>query len=421
MALVWCAASRRPWSPHARVLAYRTTVHAQVAKARAHSERVSWLPTARVFRVTILSRPIEPVTMSVGPPFVLLHRSLSLQDMAKPALRVAALALHARGRSRRQIASTLRVSISTVRRWVLALGPQQGPEGPRAARLRRRRALVLKVAKVIFKRGSWSRPKFPSCSAIAAEVRRRGTKVSKAGVHRDLHRLGLVSRVRPRVPSTNPADVRRRFAFACSWVPRLLPARRLPSIVFSDESHVLLWDSSSRLQWVTKGSDPSPREQYGWATRVVIFAAIGIGWRSKIVFVTHRRGKEGEVEGRMDSAMYIRKCLSPIVPHIVASKSLFMQDGARIHTAKKTLKYLASKGVSVLQDWPPRSPDLNGIELAWAYLKRKVSGRAPRDEEELKQFLTEEWNSIPVPIVDKWTEHFFNRVFVVHQKRGKYC
>lgn len=48
---------------------------------------------------------------------------------------------------------------------------------------------------------------------------------------------------------------------------------------------------------------------------------------------------------------------------------VFMQDNARIHTARIVAEYLASRNVIVLPH-PALSPDLNPIENIWAIMER---------------------------------------------------
>ena len=51
----------------------------------------------------------------------------------------------------------------------------------------------------------------------------------------------------------------------------------------------------------------------------------------------------------------------------------FMQDGARIHTAKLTMQLLKEEGVRVWAH-PARSPDLNPIEHMWHLVKCEMRG-----------------------------------------------
>lgn len=47
--------------------------------------------------------------------------------------------------------------------------------------------------------------------------------------------------------------------------------------------------------------------------------------------------------------------------HFTGTNSLFMQDNARSHVARKVLDYLNQMGIPIMQ-WPPKIPDLNPIE-----------------------------------------------------------
>lgn len=88
---------------------------------------------------------------------------------------------------------------------------------------------------------------------------------------------------------------------------------------------------------------------------------------------------------------------------------MYMQDGARAHTANTNAAYLSSKGIFPLQ-WPPRSPDLNPIENFWAYVQREVSNRGPTDVNELRAFVLRVWNDIPQSVVDAHVASFQQRL-----------
>ena len=45
-------------------------------------------------------------------------------------------------------------------------------------------------------------------------------------------------------------------------------------------------------------------------------------------------------------------------------------------------------------DWPSCSPDFNPIENLWTIVKSNVEKRLPKNLNSLKEFMTEEWNSI---------------------------
>ena len=78
-------------------------------------------------------------------------------------------------------------------------------------------------------------------------------------------------------------------------------------------------------------------------------------------------------------------------------KILFEQDGATSHTSKSNifiLNKLFGEGGWIQN--PPNSPDLAfPIEELWAIIKPRVKRRDPKNLDELKKFLIEEWNAIP--------------------------
>jgi hypothetical protein len=49
----------------------------------------------------------------------------------------------------------------------------------------------------------------------------------------------------------------------------------------------------------------------------------------------------------------------------------FMQDNASIHCAGKVKAWFAKMGITLLEDWPAYSPDLNPIKHIWWALKTR--------------------------------------------------
>jgi len=104
------------------------------------------------------------------------------------------------------------------------------------------------------------------------------------------------------------------------------------------------------------------------------------------------------------------------------AKIKFMQDGAKIHTAKKTLKWLKYQQIPVM-DWPAQSPDLNPIENLWKILKDRVNRRQPRpmNVEAMAEALLEEWDEIDGDLLLRLCESMPNRIQLVIANRGYSC
>ena len=69
------------------------------------------------------------------------------------------------------------------------------------------------------------------------------------------------------------------------------------------------------------------------------------------------------------------------------------QDNDPKHTSRVAKDFIAKNRINVI-DWPSNSPDLNPIENMWFIMKNNVEKRMPKDINELKQFMSEEWEKI---------------------------
>ena len=101
-------------------------------------------------------------------------------------------------------------------------------------------------------------------------------------------------------------------------------------------------------------------------------------------------------------------------------KIIFEQDGASSHTSR-TNKYLLDtffKEDGWFQN-PPNSPDLAyPIENLWAIIKPRVKRREPKSIEELKQFLNEEWSSVPIAMVQNLCRGYLEKVKKILELNG---
>ena len=102
-------------------------------------------------------------------------------------------------------------------------------------------------------------------------------------------------------------------------------------------------------------------------------------------------------------------------------KLVLEQDGAPAHKSKSNI-YLLNKlfGESGWFQNPPNSPDLAyPIEDLWAIIKPRVKRRNPQSIEQFKEFLLEEWNSIPIELVQNLCKGWLNRLTKVIELNGR--
>ena len=74
----------------------------------------------------------------------------------------------------------------------------------------------------------------------------------------------------------------------------------------------------------------------------------------------------------------------------------YLQDSDPKHTAKLTQDWLRDNVPEYItrEQWPPRSPDLNPIENAWALVAKQASLRQPKTLEELKHAVRGAWTEV---------------------------
>jgi transposase len=236
-------------------------------------------------------------------------------------------------------------------------------------------------------------------------------------VQRDLKATGGMVRVRLFVPCADAHVVKKRKDFARYWASQ--PVSRVSLIVFSDEHMVSVNDFSCRTMYLWDKSDLlfrlRMRDQN--VPRVHIWGAIGVGFRGPLVIFPRTEpaedpshGKPAEKAFRVTADAYSRRCLTVLNRERGIRHRIFMQDNARIHTAKSTQRKLDDMGWNLMQNWPPYSPDLNPIENLWAVLNRRVSELRPKSQEDLEEAVRKVWNTFPQAEIDNFCLSFVNKI-----------
>ena len=166
---------------------------------------------------------------------------------------------------------------------------------------------------------------------------------------------------------------------------------RTPALVFIDEAGINT-ALSYNYGWAPAGMTPVI-ERPSRGKNMTLIGAIALGGQRVLV------RREGTLNG-VGFVAFLREALGPtLVPGDVV-----VMDGPNLHRVAGVAEALAEFGATALY-LPAYSPELNPIELAWAWVKRLVRQRAPRTPARLRKLVEEIWRNIPVTLIKGWIRH----------------
>ena len=95
-----------------------------------------------------------------------------------------------------------------------------------------------------------------------------------------------------------------------------------------------------------------------------------------------------------------------LIPRIDRERHIFMQNGAKPHTARQTMDLLQKKGITVLDCPPPKNP----IENLWARMKERIDVDICATVEELEKAVRNAWDSVTQSEINDLCLSFHHRV-----------
>ena len=162
-------------------------------------------------------------------------------------------------------------------------------------------------------------------------------------------------------------------------------------------------------------------EQSGFPEWIMVSVAISRAGKTSVFFV--------EPGTKVNAQYYCNVLLKDLIPQMnrLAKRQeyLFMQDGARSHTARLTVTMLdKQKQLKLLKPeyWPANSPDLNPVDYCvWGILERNVyRGRKITNIDQLKAAIVEEWDKLPQDVIDNCINDFKKRLKLVVENEGRH-
>lgn len=316
------------------------------------------------------------------------------------------VALHEDGQGYKKIASTLKLSCSTVakiiQRFKRAGSTQNRPRVGRPKKLSARAERHVQMLSLKDRRRS--------AVSIAAEIEEVGGQpVSSQTIRRTLHQIGVHGRHPRRKPLLKTVHKKARKQFAEDMSTKHMDYWN--HVLWSDETKIHLFGSDG-LKHVWR----RPGEEY---KDKCVMPTVKHGGGNVMVWGCMSAAGVGElhfIEGNMNSNMYCEILQQSMIPSLqkLGRRAVFQHDNEPKHTSKTTTALLKRLRVKVM-DWPSMSPDLNPIEHLWGILKRKVEVCKVSN---IRDAVMEEWKSIPVATCEALVNSMPRRVKAVLDNNG---
>ena len=228
----------------------------------------------------------------------------------------------------------------------------------------------------------------------------KNTVISASTIRRDLIDMNFKCYSVPKAPRVSIAK-RKRIEF-CKKTLKLLDEGVV--VCFSDEKWFDSNDNGRPTAWARSKAAVGTRDRVQHPPKLHVWGCISSdGMKQLVVFkdpnapVRPRRGKARPKRNLQQERFSVNaqvccdQCLGPNAHELKKGRRALMQDGAKPHTAKLKREFLRRQNITILDDWPPRSPDLNPIETVWSVLAERVSNGAPRNADALEKFVRREW------------------------------
>ena|SRR5215475_8574681 len=105
--------------------------------------------------------------------------------------------------------------------------------------------------------------------------------------------------------------------------------------------------------------------------------------------------------------------------HDARGAAKVMEDGAPMHRSAIAKQFRTTHSMDTIMH-PAQSPDMNPIEHVWKVLKEWVNKqlRHPKNAEELKTALLEEWEKIEIELINHLIESMEDRVSALLRAKG---
>lgn len=265
------------------------------------------------------------------------------------------------GLTERQIARQLEVPPSTVHYW---LAKEEVPPHPSPKRGRPRvTTSTLDQALVSM---SLLNP-FHTALDIRNDL---APTVSVDTVRKRLKEGGLKCHIPARKPFLKDIHMRKRLEFAQGYFN--WGVSDWEKVVFSDEK---IFRASSKGPLRVYRPKDSHRFEPKFLVpttnpegRFTVCVWMAFGKNFQTMLRVHQR--------TLDSTYYTNVILPTLETHLQENQLIYMHDRSSVHFSSLTKQWLESHNIEIMEDWPPKGPDMNPVENVWAELVRRTRNDA---------------------------------------------
>ena len=241
-----------------------------------------------------------------------------------------------------------------------------------------------------------------------------GKTASAATVRRLLQEHDLMWRPACKKPRLTPNHLKQRLEFCKAhekW-----SKLRWRDVVFSDEMNVEV-DSRKNRVMLRRTTE----EKYK-ADCIVERTKQGSGSIGIWACMSYDGVKFFKLfQGRLNASSYEEILENYLMPSLDLMDdkefTIFQQDNAPCHTAKRITEFFAENNVKTLK-WPANSPDLNCIENLWSWLDTKLSKMRIGNVDELKLAICDLLTNVPVQIFHNLVDSMPTRINECLQAKG---
>ena len=254
----------------------------------------------------------------------------------------------------------------------------------------------------------------------------RQLKISDQTVRNILKEHGYRYLYSRKIQALSEVQISIRFNFAYSLINAFDEDDEFwKLLVFSDESRFCASSDSHAKVWRTTDDfrDEVCTPFIKFPVSVMVWGAIGIGFKSTLSFIDNTLDSNGYIELLKENQVF-QKCTE-----VIGESFIFQQDGAPCHTSSTSLDWLRLQAkIKLLFGWPPESPDLSPIEMLWGAIKCKISHyeRFPQTKAELQAAVKREWDSFDqdsINVYKCWRKKYLAFYFLTFNRNSPeiYC